>query len=416
MSGSGATLVPITPLFSADIAALAALIGERPAGARLDVPGLARALLPSQADIIDAIRVLIDEGALDARTLRPPARLTRCLPDGITGPQLFERLKAEAGRRGMSLQAASLAVFDNKARIYGLQKSPGPVRAPTIRRATAWLNRPEEPGTEGAGGDRTPPPALKQPNQRGERRASASSPSREREPRAGAKRASAPDAPVTGAELAAEIDAFLERTGMGRGRFSNLVFDCGTGLNKLRDVGRPRAETVAKVRAFLANPPPSALASGSAGRRVSDRAPLGDRRYAANREPPTDLAAEPVARRKHVRRCDAIRRGIVRAAEERIDAGLPASAASSANIRTAQRAIEEVRREQARVEDPVEQAKVVLRRRGRVVYAASVAGGPADRFVVSGMGCEVTAEQLIAAAARLPGGEHLKPYSEGGRA
>jgi hypothetical protein len=57
--------------------------------------------------------------------------------------------------------------------------------------------------------------------------------------------------------------------------------------------------------------------------------------------------------------------------------------------------------EQARLADPVEQAKTALRRRGRTVYSMSVHDGPADRFFCSGLGRDVTGEQLIAEAERL---------------
>lgn len=48
----------------------------------------------------------------------------------------------------------------------------------------------------------------------------------------------------------------------------------------------------------------------------------------------------------------------------------------------------------------VEQAKLALQRRGRVVYRASVTGGPHDRWFVSGLGPEATDEELVAEAAR----------------
>jgi len=48
-----------------------------------------------------------------------------------------------------------------------------------------------------------------------------------------------------------------------------------------------------------------------------------------------------------------------------------------------------------------ELAQRELQRRGRTVYSASVVGGPKDRWVVSGLGTEVTEAQLIAEAKRV---------------
>lgn len=59
------------------------------------------------------------------------------------------------------------------------------------------------------------------------------------------------------------------------------------------------------------------------------------------------------------------------------------------------------REEQARRADPIEQAKIRLQRRGRIVYRASVTGGREDRWYVSGLGKDVTAEQLLAEAERV---------------
>lgn len=49
----------------------------------------------------------------------------------------------------------------------------------------------------------------------------------------------------------------------------------------------------------------------------------------------------------------------------------------------------------------IEEAKLELQRRGRAVYRASVVGGRADRWVVSGLGKDVTDEQLVGHARRV---------------
>ncbi|MEO5774913.1 MAG: hypothetical protein ABIQ32_12460, partial [Sphingomicrobium sp.] len=57
--------------------------------------------------------------------------------------------------------------------------------------------------------------------------------------------------------------------------------------------------------------------------------------------------------------------------------------------------------EAARRADPAEQAKTILRRRGRVAYSMSVHGGRADLFFVSGIGKDLTFDELLAAAKRV---------------
>jgi hypothetical protein len=71
------------------------------------------------------------------------------------------------------------------------------------------------------------------------------------------------------------------------------------------------------------------------------------------------------------------------------------SAATLAHLEERRR-IEELRRDL-----DVEQAKLELQRRGRVVYRASVNGGRNDRWFVSGMGGDVTDAQLIEKAEQL---------------
>lgn len=103
----------------------------------------------------------------------------------------------------------------------------------------------------------------------------------------------------------------------------------------------------------------------------------------------------------HKRRSDAVRRRTLERAEAFVDAGKVVTKATPIHIKIAQRAVINTRAEKARLEDPVEQAKLRLQRRGRVVYSAAVIGGPADRFVVSGVGNNLTQDELFAAADRL---------------
>ena len=57
-----------------------------------------------------------------------------------------------------------------------------------------------------------------------------------------------------------------------------------------------------------------------------------------------------------------------------------------------ERAAEAAASEQARSADELEQAAVKLRRRGKIVYRASVIGGAADRWIVDRR--EVTGDEL----------------------
>lgn len=65
---------------------------------------------------------------------------------------------------------------------------------------------------------------------------------------------------------------------------------------------------------------------------------------------------------------------------------------------------ERARMEALRPPLDLESAKSELIRRGRTVYSARVVGGPANRFVVSGLGSRVTGAELLAEAKRVMAG------------
>jgi hypothetical protein len=105
--------------------------------------------------------------------------------------------------------------------------------------------------------------------------------------------------------------------------------------------------------------------------------------------------------RTNKRRSNATRRRQIEEAEEFVDSGKVITRATPVYLKIAQRAVIQQREEAARLADPIEQAKVVLQRRGRVVHSMAVWGGRDDRFFVTGLGRDVTAEQLLEAAERL---------------
>lgn len=88
------------------------------------------------------------------------------------------------------------------------------------------------------------------------------------------------------------------------------------------------------------------------------------------------------------------------AAQERIDKGLEWRKARSACVRIAQRVLEENYAELKRQKDPVEQAMTKLRQHRRIVFRASVHGGPSNRFFIDGMGSETIDERTLLNMAR----------------
>jgi multidrug efflux pump subunit AcrA (membrane-fusion protein) len=126
-----------------------------------------------------------------------------------------------------------------------------------------------------------------------------------------------------------------------------------------------------------------------------ERARAGEQRKAAKA---LDRAAMDRAR---MLATNATKRRNKAAAEAFIDSGKLVTKATPVHIKIAQRAVIEERAEAARLADPVEQAKLALQRRGRVVYSMAIYGGEPDRFFCSGLGKDVSAERLLAEAERL---------------
>jgi hypothetical protein len=396
---------------------LLAAIAAQPEGAKLSVPRLRDALL-NQADVLGALHRMVGDGRIDAQRLRPvkrPGLGAGHLSGDEPARPLFDALVAEARRRGLALEAVSLAIWDNKARIYALRDAGPTVRNVTADKVRAWIaDKPAEAPAKrepAATLPRSPAPELaitiipsgrkarpycQQPGScvagiKGPCRICHAKPST-----SPAVEALAPEK-VTGASLAAEIDALIERTGANRGRVSNLLFDSGTGIERLREARRPKAETVEKVRLFLDHPPADLFAAPALSRRdptqkpdtplmdAADRQRLnGQRHHAANKRASESVAAKLV------------------------DAGADPSKQNSM-VGSQMREIQRRRAEEARQADPVEQAKIALQRKGRSVYAADVAGGKAGHFHVSGKRdpsgrlLDLTPAALIAEAERVTG-------------
>lgn len=181
----------------------------------------------------------------------------------------------------------------------------------------------------------------------------------------------------TGAELAAEIDALLERRpDISKVRVGLLLRCKRNGVEDLRIRNIVHKATVAKVRALIADPPAEVLKRPNIGYRPSR-----------------------CARKAVDRRSAAIRTAAVKQAEARIQAGLSSGKAASIQVRLAQRDLERQRAERDRLACPVEQALLKIRRRGRVVFRASVHGGPHDRFIMGAR--RLTEAEILQLAAQL---------------
>lgn len=188
---------------------------------------------------------------------------------------------------------------------------------------------------------------------------------------------------ISGAELMAEVDAFIATNGLSASRFSKLAFGRPSALREMRRTAVPIDSTIERARAFMANPPPEAFAPRRTGR------PRG-----VSILPATD------AQRVHRARIGgAVRRGINNRAQARIDAGLPPSLSSGANVKLAQETLIRQQVEIDRLADPVEKAKTVLRKRFAPVVNAEVVDGPAGKYLVGRK--FVSKAELLAWADRL---------------
>lgn len=174
-----------------------------------------------------------------------------------------------------------------------------------------------------------------------------------------------------------EIEAWLVRNpDVSKWRFSVALRASRSCLRNIRTVARVSQATVDRARRIMAEKPAEVL-----------RQP--------NKRSVTPKADQSVI---NARRAQSLKATNRRKAMERIAAGLSADKASI-SMRITQRQVEQQMREAARMADPIEKAKLALRRAGFIVYSLSIYGGPADLFHVSGRGREeISANDLIALA------------------
>jgi len=174
-----------------------------------------------------------------------------------------------------------------------------------------------------------------------------------------------PDPGPSAAALADQVEALIDRHGLSRGRVAMYLFSARNGLPRFRLVKVPTGRTLARVLAFIADPPIDDFKGRVRGRQVR-RTPAGD---------PTVGAARQAA---------ALRRSQTAQAERILDRNPDAVSGRNSGITTAIASVRRHRAEEARRGDPIEHAKLALRKRGRVVFDASVDGGRKGRFFVSG--------------------------------
>lgn len=327
---------------------LLALVADRPEGAKVNIPAIVRAFTPTQRQICDAIEKLVADGKLDAATLRrpietpvpaptqeptePPAPVAVDQGDGVEAeraaapsPIDIDRLLECFGDEFETLRVV--------AQRYGVS-SPNKI----VRYARMLLARElveQAPPTNGQPfclWRRTQPKCANvSPPESGDGEAKSAG--------GMAVPSASPSAPVdrakgfTDAELLELPDAVAEQLSKGaqQRRF------------KLRD--GVRDPTL---------PPPTPMMD------LRDRQVLNGRRHAA-----------------------AVVRGHEKAATDLLDAEVDPSTQSSATANK-MREIQRRRDDEARQKDPLEQAKLTLRRKGHILFEASVTGGPKGRYIVSG--------------------------------
>jgi hypothetical protein len=219
---------------------LIAAIAAEPVGEKLHL-GRVRSRLISQADVIRAIQHLVEHGKLDPTTLRPPVKRIRMpMPEGFRRGQsrdgepslpLWDAVVAEAERRGLTREAASIEIFGEaqKSRIYRL-RDVDTVRKATADKIRAWLAASIAEAHADA-----PPAAAVEP------RTSPATP-----------------APTPFA-LAAELRDYCTRHDLSEWRVSMHLFGARNGLARLGARSRLHEKSIRKIRALLDAPPPDGL-------------------------------------------------------------------------------------------------------------------------------------------------------------
>ncbi len=131
---------------SASPAAKAIIVGSGPAG-------LTAAIYLSRANVPN----LLFEGQQPGGQLTITTEVENFpgFPDGITGPELMERLKAQAARFGTQIRSESVTAVDLSRRPYRVTTDAGSYEAPVVIIASGstarWLHLPDEEKFHGRG-------------------------------------------------------------------------------------------------------------------------------------------------------------------------------------------------------------------------------------------------------------------------
>lgn len=196
---------------------------------------------------------------------------------------------------------------------------------------------------------KAPLPPGRCPPEAAERSGAALGPSDEARPRRSTRSAVA-------AALAIELEQFIERHDLVQSRVAKLLLGRPDRIADLKCARTIQNDTIEKLRAFMDYPPDFARLKRSAPRALP-------------------------ARIQRARSPDDVKRRNRKAALKRIAEGKPASGAGT-GLKLAQMAIERQLAEEARLADPLEKAKIKLRKRYSPVCAAEVVGGPKGKFLV----------------------------------
>lgn len=241
-------------------------IAAIPADEKLPISRFAREFNCSTSVVVDMVQSLIKAGQLDPETARPTSDQSSPQPK-LSGDRLFQEVVAEADRRGITRTAASQAIFGHNGQLHMLKgATKRPAQARTIERVEQWLGRKintAEPLSPGA-------VDCEEAVQHAKAAASSpSSPSPDRGEQEGDEDGGFAPTPEpsscesllseqpNGAELADALVMAAHHAGQGLQRFLEPIAprNTSTWLQQLRQARRPKAYTIARVRAFLAGQP-----------------------------------------------------------------------------------------------------------------------------------------------------------------
>jgi hypothetical protein len=367
---------------------LLAAIAAQPERAKLSIPRLRDALV-SQADVLDLMQCLVAAGKLDRATLRPVSRGARAplgdrrfrenrpsvtkLPPARefrpTGAELFKRIIAEVERRAITRRQASVEIFGHASQLSTMQDNRSRAAAgKTLEKVEAWLAS-----------------------------SSAEAPQVAEEPAVSLLPPPAPEPQPTGAELAAELDALIAEHGLSKTKVSVHLFKAKGGIEVIRRRRTVKPVTIDRVRSLLADPPLGALRRERKARGVLPPPALTKAEHQQYHRRPRQNGS------KFERTAATARKGATSEAKALLERDPDATHGRNGVVTGALNALKAQQAAEERQADPLEQAKLALQRKGRTVYASSVVGGPNNRFVVSGLGTEVTPAALIAEAERVTG-------------